>query len=133
MFLELPEPGCFLHWELCLSFSVLHRQSICIVDCVDLIYNLLSWWVNYHCSSLVVMPLGHRYNFSIKSTCVHQKSVPQDSCRTLRSALVSTTGSGTAGWTPDHATYAEESAAMGRNLMALIGLFSSLWWQKCKW
>ena len=35
---------CFLLWELSVTFYVLHRHRVCLVDCVDLTCTSYNWW-----------------------------------------------------------------------------------------
>ena len=53
----------FLLWELSLSFYILHRHRVCLVDCVDLICSLYSWWKGFGSSSLATLPLGFNCGF----------------------------------------------------------------------
>ena len=48
----------FLLWELSLIFYIFHRHRICLVDCVDLICSLYSWWEGFGSSSLATLPMG---------------------------------------------------------------------------
>ena len=52
----------FLLWELSMTFFVFHRHRICLVDCVDLICSLYSWWGGFG-SSLATLPLGFNCGF----------------------------------------------------------------------
>jgi len=36
--------SAFLLWELSMSFYIFHRHRVCLVDHVDLICSLYSWW-----------------------------------------------------------------------------------------
>ena len=38
-------------------FYIFHRHRICLVDPVDLIYSLYSWWEGFGSSSLATLPL----------------------------------------------------------------------------
>ena len=40
-----------------MSFYILHRDRVCLVDRVDLICSLYSWWEGFE-SSLATLPLG---------------------------------------------------------------------------
>ena len=49
---------CFLLWQLSVSFRIFHRLRICLVDLVDLIGCLYSWWEGFGSSSLATLILG---------------------------------------------------------------------------
>ena len=40
-----------------MSFHIFHRHRVCLVDCVDLICSLYSWWEKFRSSSLANCPL----------------------------------------------------------------------------
>ena len=61
---QLPELGCFLLWELSLSFYMFHRCRVCLVDRVDLICSLYSWWKCFCYSSLATLRLQFSCAFS---------------------------------------------------------------------
>ena len=44
---QLSELVRFLLWELSVSFYILHRRRVCLVDHVDLICSLYSWWEGF--------------------------------------------------------------------------------------
>ena len=46
-----------------MSFYTLHRHRICLVDHVDLICSLCSWWEGSGSSSLATLPLGFNNSF----------------------------------------------------------------------
>ena len=46
-----------------MSFYILHRLRICLVDLVDLIGHLYSWWEDFRSSSLATLPLGFNCGF----------------------------------------------------------------------
>jgi len=48
----------FSLWELSKAFYIFHRLRVCLVDCVDLICSLYSWWERFGSSSLATLPLG---------------------------------------------------------------------------
>ena len=58
----------FLLWELSMSFYTFHRQTVCLVNHVDLICSLYSWWEGFG-SSLATLPLGFNCGFISTSTC----------------------------------------------------------------
>ena len=53
----LPELLSFLLRELSLSFYIFNRHRVCLVDRVDLICSLYSWWEGFLASSLATLPL----------------------------------------------------------------------------
>ena len=59
----------FLLWELSLSFYIFHRHRVCLVDCVDLICSLYSWWEGFESSSCATLPLGFNCGFISTSAC----------------------------------------------------------------
>ena len=42
---------------------IFHWHRICLVDCVDLIRSLYSWWEGFRSSSLATLPLGFNCGF----------------------------------------------------------------------
>ena len=46
-----------------------HRHRVCLVDCVDLICSLYSWWEGLGSSSLVTLPLGFNCGFISTYAC----------------------------------------------------------------
>jgi len=50
--------SAFSLWELSMTFYILHGHRVCLVDRVDLICSLYSWWEGFESSSLVTLPLG---------------------------------------------------------------------------
>ena len=60
---------CFLLWELSMSFNTFHRHRVCLVDLVDLICSLYSWWEGFGSSSLATLPLGFNCGFVSTSAC----------------------------------------------------------------
>ena len=46
-----------------MSFYIFHRHRVCLVDRVDLICSLHSWWEGFGSSSLVTLPLGFNCGF----------------------------------------------------------------------
>ena len=52
-----------------MTFNILHRHRVCLVDCVDLIYSLYSSWEGLGSSSLVTLPLGFNCDFISTSAC----------------------------------------------------------------
>ena len=41
-----------------MSFYIVHRHRVCLVEHVDLICSLYSWWEGFGSSSLATLPLG---------------------------------------------------------------------------
>ena len=67
---QLSELSCFISlWELSMTFYTFHRHRICLVDRVDLICSLYSWWESFGSSSLVTLPLGFNCGFISTSAC----------------------------------------------------------------
>ena len=77
---QLSELACFLLWELSMTFNILHRHRVCLVDCVDLIYSLYSSWEGLGSSSLVTLPLGFNRGFISTSACGWSTGVCSWSC-----------------------------------------------------
>ena len=46
-----------------MSFYIFHRHRICLVDHMDLIFSLYSWWEGFGSSSLATLPLGFNCGF----------------------------------------------------------------------
>ena len=61
-----------------MSFYIFHRHSVCLVDCVDLICSLYSWWEGFGSSSLATLPLG--FNCGFISACGSSTGVCSCSC-----------------------------------------------------
>ena len=55
--------------EVSVSFCIFHRHRVCLVDHVDLICNLCSWWEGFGSSSLVTLSLGFNCGFISTSAC----------------------------------------------------------------
>ena len=51
------------------AFYIFHRHRVCLVDRVDLIYILYSWWQDFGSSSLATLPLGFNCGFISTSAC----------------------------------------------------------------
>ena len=66
---QLSELVCFLLWELSMIFYIFHRHRVCLVDRVDLICSLYSWWEGFGFSSLATLPLGFNCGFISTSAC----------------------------------------------------------------
>ena len=60
---QLSELVHFLLWELSVTFYIFHRHRVCLVDRVDLICSLYSWWESFGSSSLAILPLGSNCGF----------------------------------------------------------------------
>ena len=54
--------------ELSMTFYIFHRHSVCLVDHVDLICSLHSWWEGFGSSFLATLPMGFNCGF-ISATC----------------------------------------------------------------
>ena len=59
----------FSLWELSITFYIFHRHRVCLVDCVDLICTLYSWWEGFGSSSLATLPLGFDCGVISTSAC----------------------------------------------------------------
>ena len=62
-------PFLFLLWELSMAFYIFHRHRVCLVDRVDLICSLYSWWEGFGSSCLAILPLGFNCGFISTSAC----------------------------------------------------------------
>ena len=58
-----------LLWELSMTFYIFHRYRVCLVDRVDLIRSLYSWWEGFGSSSLATLLLSFNCGFISTSTC----------------------------------------------------------------
>ena len=52
-----------------MTFYIFHRHRACLVDHVDLVCSLYSWWKGFGSSSLAILPLGFNCGFISTSTC----------------------------------------------------------------
>jgi len=52
-----------------MTFYIFHRHRVCLVNHVDLICRLYSWWEGFWFSSLVTLPLGFNCGFISTSAC----------------------------------------------------------------
>ena len=66
---QLSELVHFLLWELSVTFHIFHRHKVCLVDHVDLICHLYSWWEGFGSSFLAILPLGFNCDFIFTSAC----------------------------------------------------------------
>ena len=64
---SLPEPVNFLLWKLSLSLYVFHRHRVCLVDCVDWICSLYTWWEDLGSSCSATLPLDFNCHFIFTS------------------------------------------------------------------
>ena len=60
---------CFLLREFSMTFYIFHRHRVCLVDHMDLIRSLYSWWEGFGSSSLATLPLGFNCGFISTSAC----------------------------------------------------------------
>ena len=60
---------CFLLWELSVTFYIFHRHRVYLVDHVDLICSLYSWWEGLGTCSIGSLPLGFNCGFISTSPC----------------------------------------------------------------
>ena len=70
----------FLLWELSVSFYIFHRHRVCLVDRVELICSLYSWWEGCGSSSLATLPLGFNCGFISTSACGWSTGVCSRGC-----------------------------------------------------
>ena len=59
----------FLLWDLSMSFYIFCSHRVCVVDHLDLICSLYSWWEGFGSSSLAELPLGFSCGFISTSAC----------------------------------------------------------------
>ena len=52
-----------------MTFYIFHKNRVFLVDDVDLICSLYSWWKDFESSSLATPPLGFNCGFISTSTC----------------------------------------------------------------
>ena len=52
-----------------MTFYIFHRHRVCLVNHVDLICSLYSWWEGFRSSSLATLPLGFNCGFISTSAC----------------------------------------------------------------
>ena len=112
---QLSELVHFLLWECSVSFYIFHRHRVCLVDRVDLIYSLYSWWEGFRSSSLATLPLG--FNCGFISTCMCGSTTGVCSCGCP----------GGLGFTPVRARCGGGSAAWVAGVLAAPGTQGS-WW-----
>ena len=61
--LQLSELVRFLLWDLSMTFYIFHRHRVCLVDYVDLICSLYSWWESFEYSPLSTLAAGFQLCF----------------------------------------------------------------------
>ena len=61
--------SAFSLWDLSMTFYILHGHRVSLVDRVDFICSLYSWWEGFESSSLVTPPLGFNCGFISTSAC----------------------------------------------------------------
>ena len=66
---QLSEVMCFLLWELSMTFYIFHRHRGCLIDHVDLICSLYSWWESFGSSSLATLLLDFNCDLISTSKC----------------------------------------------------------------
>ena len=52
-----------------MTFYIFHKDRVCLVDRVDLICSLYSWWEGFGSSSLATLPLGFNCGFISTPAC----------------------------------------------------------------
>ena len=77
---QLSELVYFLLWELSMTFYIFHSHRGCLVDHVDLICSLYSWWEDFGSSSLATLPLGFNCGFISTSACGSSTGVCSCGC-----------------------------------------------------
>ena len=60
---------CLLLWELSMTFYIFHGHRVSLVDHVDLICSLYSWWEGFGSCSLATLPLGFNCHFISAFAC----------------------------------------------------------------
>ena len=63
-----------------MSFYIFHRHRVCLVDRVELICSLYSWWEGCGSSSLATLPLGFNCGFISTSACGWSTGVCSRGC-----------------------------------------------------
>ena len=91
---------CVFFWELSVFFYIFHRHRVCLVDCVNLICTLYSWWEGFGSSSLATLPLGFSCGFISTSACGSSTGVCSWGCpgRFGFAPVKVTCGGGSAAW-----------------------------------
>ena len=56
-------------WTLSMTFYIFHSHRVCLVDHVDLICSLYSWWEGFGSSFLAILPLGFNCDFIFTFAC----------------------------------------------------------------
>ena len=79
---QLSELVCFVSWELTMAFCIFRRHRICLVDHVDLICSMYSWWEGFG-ASLAMLPLGFQlwFYFYLYMWIVHWDFAPEAAWR----------------------------------------------------
>jgi len=67
--LQCPQLSELVHFVLWKLSMTLYRHRVCLVDCVDLICSLYSWWEGFGSSSLATLPLDFNCGFISTSSC----------------------------------------------------------------
>ena len=52
-----------------MAFYIFHRYIVCLIDCVDFICSLYSWWEGFESFSLATLPLCFNCGFISTSVC----------------------------------------------------------------
>ena len=61
-------------------FYIFHRHRVCLVDCVDLICTLYSWWEGFGSSPLATLHMGFNCGFISTSACRSSTGVCSQGC-----------------------------------------------------
>ena len=77
---QLSELLCFLLWARSVFFHIHHRQTVCLVDGMDLTCSLYSWWEGFGSFSLATLALGFSCGFISTSACGSSTGVCSRGC-----------------------------------------------------
>ena len=114
--LQCPQLSELMHFILCelsMCFYIFHRHRVCLVDHMDLICSLYSWWEGFGSSSLATLPLGFNYGFISTSVCGSSTGVCSRGCP------------GGLGFAPVRAMYGGDAAAWVAGVLAAPGIQGS--------
>ena len=98
-----------------MTFFIFHRHRVCLVDHVDLICSLYSWWEGFGSSSLATLPLNFNCGFISTSACGSSTGV------------CSWGSPGGLGFAPVRARCGGGAAAWGAGVLAAPGTQGG-WW-----
>ena len=98
-----------------MTFYIFHRHRVCLVDDVNLMCSLYSWWKGFESSPLVTLPLGFNCGFISTSACKSFTGVCYSGCP------------GGLGFAPVRARCGGGTAAWVTGVLAAPGTQGS-WW-----